>query len=126
MPDNDHDRRRGGFLLPNTPLTDNIALIEWFEDSRRILHAGALELGIVASEIDAQLRKVSKGLVVAGMSSRYRASRVSKPIALASESLIIASRYIITSNNRFEAAFMPELQASGYKPAAGNFTFRAN
>lgn len=114
-----------GFLTPGGPIQDNVALIEWCEQSRRMLHAGALELGICAAEVDATLRKVSKGLMVGGLSSTYRAHRVSKPIAQAAESLVVASRYIITASNRFQAVYMPELEAAGYRPAASSFSFKA-
>lgn len=114
-----------GFLTPQAPINSNIELIEWFEQSRRVTHAGALELGIVAAEIDAQLRKVSRGLMVAGVSSRYRAHMVSKPIAQAGEALVVASRYIITARNKFEAVYMPELEAAGYKPPSSAFKFKA-
>jgi hypothetical protein len=117
---------RGGFLTPQAPINSNIELIEWFEQGRRILHTGALELGIVSAEIDAQLRKVSRGLMVAGVSSRYRAHMVSKPIGQAGEALVIASRYIITARNKFEAVYMPELEAAGYRPAASAFKFKAS
>ncbi|AGL13897.1 hypothetical protein [Actinoplanes sp. N902-109] len=115
-----------GFLTPAAPLTDNVALIEWFEGSRRVLHTGALELGIVAAEIDAKLRKVSRGLVVTGMTAGYRAGRVAKPIGQAAEALVVASRYIITASNRFEAVYMPELQAAGYQQKPSGFGFKAN
>lgn len=114
-----------GFLTPGGPITDNVALIEWCEQSRRILHSGSLELGICAAEVDAKLRKVSKGILVAGMTSSYRAGRVSKPISQAAEALVVASRYIITASNRFEAAYMPELQAAGYQNSKPSFGFRA-
>lgn len=96
-------------------LTDNIALIEWVEQSRRVLHAGALELGITASELEAKLRRASRGLVVGGLSARYRAHMVTKPVQQASEALVIASQYIVTAGNRFEAAFGYELEQAGYK-----------
>ncbi|GAA2566465.1 hypothetical protein GCM10010435_44630 [Winogradskya consettensis] len=107
-------------------MTDNIAFIDWCEQSRRVLHTGALELGICAAEVDARLRKVSRGLVVGGLTSGYRAGRVAKPIGQAAEALVVASRYIITASNRFEAVYMPELQAAGYQ-AAGTpgFAFKA-
>jgi hypothetical protein len=120
------DQDRHGFLTPQAPINNNIELIEWFEQGRRILHAGSLELGIVSAEIDAQLRKVSRGILVAGVSSRYRAHMVSKPIAQSAEALVVASRYIITARNKFEAAFMPELEAAGYRPAGSTFKFKAS
>lgn len=115
-----------GFLTPQAPIQSNIELIEWFEQGRRVLHMGALELGIVSAEIDAQLRKVSRGVLVAGVLARYRAHMVSKPIAQAGEALIVASRYIITARNKFEAVYMPELEAAGYRPPASAFTFKAS
>lgn len=121
MSENDHR----GFLTPQAPLTSNIELFEWFEQSRQVLHAGSLELGIVAAELDAQLRKVSRGVLVAGVSARYRAHMVSKPIGQAGAALVAASRYIITSRNKFEAVFLPELEAAGYKPAPSAFNFKA-
>ena len=90
------------------------------------MHTGALELGIVSAEVDAQLRKVSRGVLVAGVSARYRAHMVSKPIGQAGEALVVASRYIITARNRFEAVYAPELEAAGYRPAASSFGFRAS
>lgn len=113
------------FTLPTGQL-DNVILMEWLEASRRAMHGGALELGISASELEAKLRRVSSGLVVAGMSSRYRAAQVARPIQKASEALVVASRYIITASNRFEAVFTPELEAAGYRPAPGTFKFKAN
>lgn len=116
-----------GFLTPGGPLTDNVSFFEWCENSRRLLHSGALELGICASEIEARLRRVSGGLMVAGMSSRYRARQVTRPVAQAGEALVVASRYIITASNRFEAVYMPELEAAGYKTSGGStpFSFKA-
>jgi hypothetical protein len=122
----DQQSSNRGFLTPGGPLTDNIAFIEWAENSRRILHSGALELGICAAELDAKLRKVSRGLVIGGLSSGYRAQRVSKPVGQAAEALVVASRYIITASNRFQAVYLPELEAAGYKPAAGNFSFKGH
>lgn len=104
-----------GFLTPGGPIQDNVALIEWCEQSRKLLHSGALELGICAAEIDAKLRKVSRGLVVGGLTAGYRAGRVAKPIGQAAEALVVASRYIITASNRFQAVYMPELEAAGYR-----------
>jgi hypothetical protein len=116
-----------GFLTPGGPITDNVALIEWCEQSRKMLHAGALELGICAAEVDAKLRKVSKGLVIGGLTAGYRAGRVAKPISDAAEALVVASRYIITASNRFEAVYMPELEAAGYRgPAKPGFAFKAH
>lgn len=114
-----------GFLTPATPLNDNHAFIEWLEQSRKVLHMGALELGICAAETDARLRKVSRGLVVGGLTAGYRARRVSQPISDAAEALVNASRYLITANNRFVAVYMPELEAVGYQPRPGDFTFKA-
>lgn len=118
------DAPNRGFLTPGGPLTDNIAFIEWAENSRRILHAGALELGICASELDAKLRKVSRGLVVGGMTAGYRASRVSKPVSQAAEALVVASRYLITASNRFQAVYLPELEQAGYRPRSADFKFK--
>jgi len=119
------EAERRGFLTPVAPINNNKALFEWFEQSRVLLHSGALELGIVSAEIDAQLRKVSRGIMVAGLSARYRAHMVSREIAHAGEALTVASRYIITASNKFEAAYMPELAAAGYRPRPGTFEFKA-
>lgn len=122
---NDRPKNRSPFTMSDA-LTDNLALIEWCEQSRRVLHAGALELGISASELEAKLRRVSGGVLIAGMSARYRAHQVSKPIQQAAEALVVASRYIITANNRFQAAYSPELEAAGYKASGnGGFKFKA-
>lgn len=116
-----------GFLTPGGPIADNVTLIEWCEQSRRVLHTGALELGICAAEVDAKLRKVSRGLVVGGLTAGYRAGRVAKPIAQAAEALVVASRYIITASNRFEAVYMPELEAAGYRgKSQPGFAFKGN
>lgn len=106
-------------------LTDNHALVEWCENTRRILHAAALELGITASELDARLRRVSGSVVVGGLSARARARQVARPIQQASEALVVASQYIITANNRFLSAFLPELEQAGYRHAKPEFKFRA-
>lgn len=105
-------------------LTDNLALTAWLENGRKIMHAAALELGISASEVEARLRRVSGGLMVAGLSSRHRALMVARPIQQAAESLVVASRYLITANNRFEAAYMPELEQAGYRKRQPQFQFR--
>jgi hypothetical protein len=116
-----------GFLTPGGPIADNVALIEWCEQSRKMLHTGALELGICAAEVDAKLRKVSKGLVVGGLTAGYRAGRVATPIGKASEALVVASRWIITASNRFEAVYMPELEAAGYRANRNpSFAFKAS
>lgn len=106
-------------------LVDNISLLEWCEKSRQILHAGALELGICASELDARLRNVSGGGVIGGMSGRARARQVAKPIQQASESLVIASRYVVTAATRFQAVYLPELESVGHKPRRDQFRFKA-
>lgn len=107
-------------------LTDNHALVEWAENTRRILHAAALELGITASELEARLRRVGGGnVVVGGMSARLRARQVTRPLQQASESLVIASQYVITANNRFLAAFLPELEQAGYRNTKPDFNFKA-
>jgi hypothetical protein len=107
---------RSGFLgAEDGALQDNVAFLEWCERARFVLHAGALELGIFASEADARFRKVSRGLVIANMSSTYRARQVSKPIAQAAEALVVASRYVITASNRYQAVYLPELEAAGWK-----------
>jgi hypothetical protein len=106
-------------------LTDNVALIEWTESTRRILHAAALELGITASELEARLRRVGGGLAVGGLTSRARARQVARPIQQASEALVVASQYVITANNRFQAAFMPELEQAGFQARKPDFKFRA-
>lgn len=116
---------RHGFLTPGVPLNDNVALLEWAEQSRRLLHMGSLELGITAAELDARLRKVNPTLVVAGLDARYRARQVTKPVAQAAEALTLASRYIITATNRFEAVFMPELEQAGYRAKPAEFKFKA-
>lgn len=113
-----------GFLTPGGPIKDNHLFIEWLEQSRFILHTGALELGIVAAEMDARLRKVHRGLVVGGLTASYRAGRVSKPVSDAAEALVAASRYLITADNRFKAVYMPELEAVGYQPSASGFVFK--
>lgn len=117
---------RTGFAMADG-ITDNIELMEWVERSRRLLHAGALELGITASELEAKLRRASKGLVIAGMSARYRAHQVAKPVQQASEALVIASQFIITAGNRFEAAYGYELERVGAKGRRrSDFQFRGH
>lgn len=111
------------FFASADALTDNHALLEWCETSRRILHAGALELGICASELEARLRGVSRG-PVGGLSGRARARQVARPIQQASEALVIASRYVITANNRFQAVYMPELEQVGYCGRKPEFKFK--
>jgi len=113
------------FFAAADSLTDNVALLEWCERSRRILHAGALELGICASELDARLRSVSRG-PVGGLSGRARARQVARPIQQASEALVIASRYVITASTRFQAVYMPELEAAGFRRSRRpDFKFKA-
>ncbi|MEU7590663.1 hypothetical protein AB0A95_30775 [Micromonospora sp. NPDC049230] len=112
------------FFAGADALTDNVALLEWCENSRRILHAGALELGICASELDARLRAVSRG-PMGGMSGRARARQVARPIQQASEALVIASRYIVTAGSRFQAVYLPELETAGHRPRRQDFKFKA-
>lgn len=112
------------FFAGADSLTDNIALLEWCENSRRLLHAGALELGICASELDARLRNISRG-PVGGMSGRARARQVARPIQQASEALVIASRYVVTASTRFQAVYMPELEQAGHRPRRNDFKFKA-
>lgn len=111
------------FFTGADALTDNVALVEWFNNSRRLLHAAALELGVTASELDARLRAVAGGVVVGGLSGRARARQVARPITHASEALVTASQYIVTASTRFEAVYMPELEAVGYKPRKDAFRF---
>lgn len=122
-------RPRPGFLGTDPgALQDNVTYLEWCEQARKILHVGALELGIFAAEADARFRKVSRGLIIANMSSVYRAHQVSKPIAQAAEALVTASRYVITSSNRYQAVYLPELEAAGWKghtTGGASHTFKA-
>ncbi|MEV6801318.1 hypothetical protein AB0M91_23670 [Micromonospora rifamycinica] len=113
------------FLTGADALTDNVALLEWCEHSRRILHAGALELGICASELDARLRAISRG-PVGGMTGRARARQVARPIQQSSEALVIASRYMVTAASRFQAVYLPELEAVGYRQRSrAQFKFKS-
>lgn len=112
------------FFAGADALTDNVALLEWCENSRRILHAGALELGICASELDARLRAI-KGGPMGGLSGRARARQVARPIQQASESLVIACQYVVTASSRFQAVYMPELEAAGHRPRRNEFRFKA-
>jgi|GEM_PF-6361722 hypothetical protein len=112
-----------GIFTGADALTDNVALMEWFNGSRRVLHAAALELGVTASELEARLRAVSGGLSVGGLTGRARARQVTKPITHAAEALVVASQYIVTASSRFEAVYMPELEAVGYKPRKDVFRF---
>ena len=117
-------RQQGrSFFAGADALTDNVALLEWCENSRRILHAGALELGICASELDARLRAIRTG-PMGGMSGRARARQVAKPIQQASEALVIASRYVVTASTRFQAVYLPELEAAGHRPRRNDFKFK--
>ncbi|MBN1170548.1 MAG: hypothetical protein JXA67_00040 [Micromonosporaceae bacterium] len=113
-----------GIFTGADALTDNIALAEWFNTSRRILHAASLELGVTASELDARLRAVSRGLTVGGLTGRARARQVTKPLGHAAEALVVASQYIVTASTRFEAVYMPELEAVGHKPRRNEFRFK--
>lgn len=114
------------FFAGADSLTDNYALLEWCETSRRLLHAGALELGICASELEARLKSVKTSGVTGGMSARARARQVARPIQQGSEALVIASQYIITASNRFMAAYMPELEQVGFQGARKpEFRFKA-
>lgn len=119
-----HQHQPRTFFSVADGITDNIVLLEWCEHSRRLLHAGALELGICASELEARLRSASRG-PVGGLSGRARARQVARPIQQASEALVIASRYIITAANRFQAVYLPELEAVGHRPRRDEFRFKA-
>lgn len=112
-----------GIFTGADALTDNVALVEWFNNSRRVLHAAALDLGVTASELDARLRAISGGVIVGGLTGRARARQVTRPITFASEALVVASQYIVTASTRFEAVYMPELEAVGYKPRRNGFKF---
>lgn len=112
-----------GIFIGADALTDNVALSHWFNETRRVLHAAAVELGVTASELDARLRAVSSGIVVGGLTARARARQVAKPITHAAEALVVASQYIVTAAGRFEAVYMPELEAVGYKPRKSDFRF---
>lgn len=118
--------RRSPFILADG-ISDNIQLLEFTEEARRVLHAGALELGITASELQARLRRANRGVTVGGLTARYRAAHVTKPIGQASEALVVASQYIITARNRFEATYGYELDQAGGNRRRGQreFTFRA-
>lgn len=108
-------------------LTDNVVLLEFVEQSRRTLHAGALELGITASEIEAKLRRHGRGITIGGLTAGHRARQVARPIQQASEALVIASQYIITAGNRFEAVYGHELEQVGYqgRRSGSDFRFKA-
>jgi len=119
-----HQQPQRGIFSGADALTDNVALAEWFESSRRTLHAASLELGITASELDARLRAISGGVIIGGLTGRARARQVTKPIGHAAEALVTASQYIVTASARFEAAYMPELEAVGHRPRRSEFKFR--
>lgn len=113
-----------GLFTGADALTDNVVLVEWFNTSRRILHAASLELGVTASELDARLRALSKGIVIGGLTGWARARQVTKPIQHAAEALVVASQYMVTANTRFEAVYMPELESVGHKPRRNEFRFK--
>lgn len=118
-------RRRNVFGAPEE-IRSNVELLEYCETVRRLVHQGAVELGVSAAEVEARLRNVSGGVIIGGLTSRHRARQVAKPIELAGQSLTIASQYMVTAANRFQAAYMPELEAVG--AASRNrrdFEFRA-
>ncbi|MFY1649893.1 hypothetical protein ACN27J_03230 [Solwaraspora sp. WMMB762] len=120
----EQQQRRTLFAAPDA-LTDSHALIEWCEITRGVLHAGALELGICASELEARLRRASLN-PMGGLSARARARKVARPVQQAGEALVIASQYVITASNSFLAAYAPELDAAGFaaKPRP-EFKFKA-
>lgn len=122
----DRDRAHArNFFAGADAIVDNHTFFEWAEGSRRILHAAALELGIVASELDAKLRTVNNGVVLLpGLTARARARQVAKPVQQAGNALLVASQYIITSTNRFEAAFMPELESAGSRRPHSSFVIK--
>lgn len=117
--------RRNVFGAPED-IRDNVGLLEYFELVRRMVHAGAVELGVTAAEVEARLRNVSPESVVGGLGSRRRAKQVSRPVELAAESLTVASQYMVTAANRFNAVYMPELEAAGAaQRRRRDFTFKA-
>jgi len=117
--------RRSPFVMADG-ISDNLSFMEFVEEGRRVLHAGALELGITASELQAKLRRANRGITVGGMTARYRAAYVTRPIGQAAEALVIASKYIITSGNRFEAVYGYELEHAGAKRRESRgFEFKA-
>lgn len=119
-------RRNNVFGAPEE-IRDNVTLLEYCETVRRLMHRGAVELGVTAAEIDARLRNVSPDAVVGGLSGRRRAKQVARPIDLASESLTVACQYMVTAANRFQAAYMPELEAAGaVRKRQNDFRFRAS
>lgn len=105
-------------------LTDNESLFAFLEHSRKLLHAEGLEMAILAAELEARLSRYRPMDLVGGLNARARAKQVAKPLAQAGEALIVASRYVITSGNRFSAVYMPELEQVGSRPKPSEFRFK--
>lgn len=117
--------RGSGFPMPPGPLKDNILILEWLEKARLTARDGHLIIGACSAELDARLRTVHRGLVIGGMTAGYRARRVSSPVSNAAEALLTVQKYLVTAANRFEAVYMPELEAVGYAPKVNSgFVFK--
>lgn len=112
------------FITPGDPLDSAEALVTYLERIRKVLHVGAMELGVTTAELEATLRSVSPTISVAGMTAGARARQVCKPMTGAAEALVTASKFVITANNRFMSAYLPELEASGFvAPKREKFNF---
>jgi hypothetical protein len=100
------------------------ALMEWMEQARHFLYVGGLILGADAAAVNAKLSKARGMPVVGGMTQRYRANKVSKPIGHAAEALISGVQYLQYAGDQLEAAYQPELAAIGFQPTPSGWDWK--
>lgn len=104
------------FTLVEGALEGSSSYMAFIEQARKILFAQATTLGVLAGEAEARFLTVNSGLLLPpGISARVRAKMIAKPLEGASDALTVASKYILTSGNRFQAGFAAELEAAGSK-----------
>lgn len=119
------DPRAETLFLPPDNLDDNIKYMEWLNQCIRVLQTGAVCIHVGAASANAALRKVNRHLLIGGLTSTYRANMATKPVDNAAEACVVGVKYLYTAKTKFEAAFMPELEAAGYRPAGGEMKFKA-
>lgn len=123
------NRHRGLVFPGSDDLTDNLALLQFCETTRRLIYAGAMELGASAAEVEARLRTLTGhvgGNNLGQMTGRHRALVVAKPMHEAHEHLVDASRCMVRTAAKFQELFAPELDAVGAGQGRPKFEFRAD
>jgi hypothetical protein len=106
-------------VVPDPDFTDSRAVRIFCARVRQILHRGAMELHIAASELEAALETVpavSSGITSARSVQRRRARRVARHLKYSAECMVAGSQGAIRTWGSYKAEFLPNAGVVRRKP----------